>query len=79
MIDEFITKGKVEYGWLGINVASGSAWDGATWGDTYVYITAITFSDGAIPDFEFTADAQGLAVNTYNNPVADSAVAWLGG
>lgn len=47
---------------LGIQVTAGGEWEGASWGDTTVFIDSITFSDGAVGDFDF-AESAGFAVD----------------
>lgn len=59
---------------IGVNVATGSPWDGAIFDDVYVFIDSITFSDGALTDMTFDTDSQGIAVNEWNSPIAGSAI-----
>jgi len=45
---------------------------------TVVYVDSITVSNGAVGPYTFDTSAAPLAINPYNNPVADSAVTWQG-
>lgn len=74
--DSGIAFDKAEVRWIGINVNAGGEWDMGVpmWEDTFVFVDSITYSDGATSDATFTSDKEGLAVNEYNMPVANSDV-----
>ncbi len=57
---------------IGINATTGAAWDGAVYGDVYLFIDSITFSDGSVADLTFDTNSDGIAINIYNSPVEGS-------
>ncbi len=62
---------------VGLEVSAGEDWDGAMWGDTYVYVDSITFSDGSTADLDFSSDAGGMYVNEGASFVEGSTVTYV--
>jgi len=60
--------------WIGVAIAAGDTFSGAMWAETTVYVDSITFSSNPPADFTFTSGLEGMAINSYNSPVAGSTI-----